>query len=849
MLIIKHMKKDTIRRFLGKSIKTQLVVFSFALTGLSVCIVAVVGIAAVLTAGNKAQQTTGTAMEQRVKQFLVETTEQVATKNSIIFRNIQTETTNEALLTQNMLENPSSFPGNGWKYDQHVSREAAGQYKNPDTEPSSVYIQNYITITPQIKKAFELTNYLDYSVPQLLSNDSNAAAFYYIGTQGETRYYPNIGLADIVGPDYNPTTDVFYTPATPENNPDKSVVWSKVYDDPAGNGLLITAAHPLTLQNGGFAGIVGMDVTLNAIAKNIADYKPIESSYSFLIDNAGRAVALPEQGYQDMLGRSPKKGEFGPDLTKAKGDFASVLSQMRAGKEGFSAPNVGSADLYIAYTPVPGTNFSLAIVARQKAVLSVVGTLQSQVHTVTTHVLLYEILPLILIIMALLLVFGVTYISYLTAPLIELTARTHKVTQGDLHQRMSVTSDNEIGKLAGAFNVMTAQLAESYQALEHKVQDRTRALNRKVHELGIAKAKDDAILDSIGDGMIVTDADGKILLLNIIAAELRGMDEHKAVGTNIDEYPLYDEKGGLITAKDRPMRMALKTGKKISQDARAKGKDGTKNAINVTATPVIQDGNTIGAVQTIRDVTKEREVDRMKTEFISLASHQLRTPLSAIKWYTEMLMAGDAGKLKSEQQEFATNVYDSTQRMIELVNSLLNISRIESGRIMIEPKPTDLKELVQGIVTDLKAKTEERNQTLIISVHKDLPKINLDSRLIGQVYLNLLTNAIKYTPKGGEISVFISRKDDQIISQVTDNGYGIPKAEQGKLFQKFFRATNIIKVETDGTGLGMYLVKAIVESSGGKIWFKSETNKGTTFWFALPASGMKAKKGEVTLDV
>ncbi|OHA16468.1 MAG: hypothetical protein A3C79_02505 [Candidatus Taylorbacteria bacterium RIFCSPHIGHO2_02_FULL_45_28] len=370
-----------------------------------------------------------------------------------------------------------------------------------------------------------------------------------------------------------------------------------------------------------------------------------------------------------------------------------------------------------------------------------------------------------------------------------------------------------------------------------------------VEELEEMVAKEKAMLESIADGMVAVDDAGRIIAMSRVAEKMLGKRFDEIKGRSLHEtIPVVDDHGKAIPKEKRPIYITLATAGMSTMVAFFTRNDGTNFPVVITSAAVILDGKVIGAIDNFHDVTKEREIDHAKSEFVSLASHQLRTPSTSMKWFLEMLLSGDAGPLNEKQRGYFNEIYLNNQRIISLVNALLDISRIELGVFVVNPELTEMTAFTKDILEEFKTQIQEKKIIIKESFAPDLRPLMIDPKLLRIAIQNIVSNAVKYTPENGVVSIDISLvregesvgnrelKTKNLLVRVTDTGYGIPKAQYGMIFTKLFRADNVKDKDTDGTGLGLYLTKSIIEHAKGDIWFESELNKGTTFYLAIPIS-------------
>ncbi|MDB5166192.1 MAG: hypothetical protein JWM37_264 [Candidatus Saccharibacteria bacterium] len=350
------------------------------------------------------------------------------------------------------------------------------------------------------------------------------------------------------------------------------------------------------------------------------------------------------------------------------------------------------------------------------------------------------------------------------------------------------------------------------------------------------RAKTDALFLSIGEGVIATDENGKIIRVNQRAIDLLGYPRREMIGKWFPKkIRAVTESGKPIRNIDRPISRSFVNGETIKEKMYYVRKDGSHMPVHVTISPIMLRNKPIGAIEIFRDITLENEMDKLKADFISLASHQLRTPLAAVQTYTNMFLQGYIGEVTEVQASFLNTILDASERMNDLISTLLNITRIEAGNLLINTEETDLNMLARNVMSELDSLAKEKNIKMTYQPTDDPLIVDSDPSLIREVVINLLTNAVKYTPEGGDVTIRLTKEGHTAVVEVIDSGFGIPLGEQDRIFTKFYRATNILKRDTTGTGLGLYLVKNIAERLGGDLMFTSFENQGTTFTFTLPS--------------
>jgi GAF domain-containing protein/HAMP domain-containing protein len=472
---------------LRQSVRTRLLVLLVGLTTISVLTVGYLGVNSIQRMGEGAQRISAGALRTQAEEYLRQVTVGDARRNDLILEKVQDDAENLAQYVASVFEKPDAFAGEAyWQAEAHMFVGSGGQYMNDETETASLFVPNFVDIDEALLTTLELGAYLDFAFVPVYESDPNTVAV-YLGTKQETtHYYPNIGLGNLVPPDFQVTQRPWYINAAPENNPERAVIWSPVYVDATGQGLMVTAAAPIYINGDEFIGAVGIDVTLQDISASIEDTRLLGSGYSFLIDDTEQAIALPEQGYQDLLARSPETDEVGADLSKATTTFAPLLDEMMAGSTGFETLEIGERELFVAYAPLESTGWSLANVVEVETVLQVMGTLQQQMETSTRSLVLARILPVgggILVFMALV---GLLLTNRVSAPVRAMAAAAQQIGAGNWDVSLPQAGNDEIGVLSRAFNQMTEQLRELYAGLEDKVAARTRDLERRSIQLEAA---------------------------------------------------------------------------------------------------------------------------------------------------------------------------------------------------------------------------------------------------------------------------------------------------------------------------------------------------------------------------
>ncbi len=509
--------------------------------------------------------------------------------------------------------------------------------------------------------------------------------------------------------------------------------------------------------------------------------------------------------------------------------YGAPLAQAVHGEEGLRrAEDYAGRKVFAAYRTLPSLGWGLVVKVERAEALR---------ETVT--------LARFLMAVGLFLTLGAGIVALLlarrfTSPIVRLSSRMLKLGPGHWGFRRSVHTGDEIEVLDRVVKDLAERLQKVYSNLEGEVAQRTKELREQY-------AKDRAILQSIQHGVVVIDRVGTIIDVNNSAGKLLGHKVSTLIGTDVCKQIYFHQHRKPLEGRDCPVRKVLKNHRTFRADTHVHlnimRTDKTLLPVRLIVPPLVEKNKLLGAVVVFQDTKEERRAVDIKTEFISLASHQLRTPLSTIRWYLEILSDEKNDNLTSVQRESVKEMQNASRRMSDLVETLLSASRLEGEKGSITPKKKRVN--ITAYITDIAQEFRSLAKDSKIACSVDIPKkiimVTIDPILLHVAFQNIFSNAVKYSSEGDSVAISLLEKRNSVEISVQDTGIGIPKGEQHRMFERLFRAHNAAIVDTDGSGLGLYISKMVVETMGGSISFKSIEGEGTTFTVRLPLTKSKRR--------
>ena len=381
------------------------------------------------------------------------------------------------------------------------------------------------------------------------------------------------------------------------------------------------------------------------------------------------------------------------------------------------------------------------------------------------------------------------------------------------------------------------EVKELQEKLEEKVRERTKELKesekiliKTLNEVEAARSeieeerrKTVAAFTNIQDGLLIFNHSAYLSLINPQAENILDVKREQVLGKHIFKLNPFEKFRPLVSLFGPEIKSISK--KEILLNGLV---------VEVSSIPMMIKGEKAGSLIVLRDITREKMVEKTKAEFVTLAAHQLRTPTSAIKWSLRMLLDGDRGEITPDQKEAIEKTYKTNDRVIYLINNLLNADKAEDGKYISETKLSSIEEVINLAIEEKKEEIERKKINLKIKKEEKIPMVMLDTDGIRLAIDNFLDNAVRYTSSNGNITIYLWVREKELEVHFEDNGMGVPLSQQSKLFTKFFRGSNIMKVDTEGSGLGLFIAKNIIEAHGGRTWFQTQEGKGSIFSFSLP---------------